>query len=397
MDEKEIKKLFSELPPLEDQRSKEEILAGLKEDTRLQTQKKHKIVIKKYPAIIALAAMLVISFLVPTVLKVGKVQQEQSLETPSFKTIDRDDATAEVQEAFDTYLEDEEESVAIEATRFSAYEGNVLLADELKGAKLFRIGLVSGETVIPVSFLIQEDQIQNDFLEEPNSVQLYNQYAKHVSEENLGFDAYHPLQGKVSVKQENIVHQLPKGKVYDLSSATIGVYKKAVQSTFQDFLSWKVVDEFGNHATTEENELMKQIQLSPEKDIQSFYKQVLPSGQTYLLTVPEAPVYETLNQALLGMKERPNDLVEELVPEGVTYKAHASDDLVTVTFQEALDLQEMPHEEALAMIEGFMLTAETNGKQVQLKNIVQESFDRYDLMKPLPKPVAVNPLTLAID
>ena len=124
-----------------------------------------------------------------------------------------------------------------------------------------------------------------------------------------------------------------------------------------------------------------------------YYKYTMPSGEFYLVPAG-GRVYDTVGNALAGMKVRQGDIFESVIPESVTYTVREENGHIFITFKDQLDLSILDPVEATAMIEGFMLTASNFNQQVQLENVVQEQFGKYDLTTVLPEPIGVNPLSL---
>src|SRR5690606_26573281 len=99
---------------------------------------------------------------------------------------------------------------------------NSIYADELDGRKLFTVGLTENALVIPVSFIIPNERLQDDFgTTEMDEVQLYDYYAAGIDEAALGFDEYHPYIGTLKKTENGIEHILPEGHGYDMASASI--------------------------------------------------------------------------------------------------------------------------------------------------------------------------------
>lgn len=393
-----LEQLLHSMPKMKDERSADDVLARLKKDERLvpARQPKRK---KWMPAFIAVAAMLLLTLLVPSLLKGGLNKSDSSLESME-KTVSQEHDSVDTAQ----YNEVEEESEmmdepilrnsvpANESTMFAAKNGlqsHVLLDNETDGMELFSIGLIHVADVVPVTFLIPNEKIRADLsTDNIDSVSLYNHYAKLIDEEGLGFENYHPYKGKISTEGDTVVHQLPHQHDYDMSPTTIGAYTFSAIATFTDFKEMKVVDE-NNKAVVFDyiGEAMDVTLNRPS----AYYKYTVNEEQTYLVPYENRSDNE-VQEALVAMKDPENDIVTSVIPSDVAYTVQETKDVVTVSFEELLDLELLPPQEALDMLEGFMLTAASFDKKIQLQNVKQEFFDRYELSKPLPQPIAVNPM-----
>ena len=267
-------------------------------------------------------------------------------------------------------------------------QSNILLADELGEMRTFQVGLVSDENVIPVTFFIPAERILADFSEgEPDAVQLYNEYAAAIPEEKLGFDHYHPYKGEIINDEGVVIHQVPEDISYNQTPATENVYISSFQATFGNSPEHHLVEAQTNLATFNES-----TELSTGKSPAVYYKYVTSTQQVFLV-----PRYGDLDsysveKALLGMKEPHNDRLELLVPEHVKYDVRVENEIAIISFKEPLDLSQMNHEDAVAMVEGFILTAHHFQSEVKLENVVQQSLGKYNLAMVLPEPAVVNPL-----
>lgn len=393
MDDKEIKKLLGDIPPIKDNRSKEVILARLQEDERLQKaasiSPKHKKSVKWIPVFVAIASLFILSLLLPSMLRGNHEQADNALNPASERIEQSLDMDGNEMESFS--LDDSKADGILESS------SNILLLEELGDVRTFQIGLVSNANVIPVTFLIPAERILADFQEEPNTVQLYNKYAAQIPEEVLGFDAYHPYEGEITVENDVIVHKLPDNHGYDQASASIDVYINSIKATFIDSSKFQTVDMQGEFAQFNQVGLMDPIDLSVENRFAAYYKYLMPSGQVFLVPQGKAGDYATVDQALLGMQKSENDIVKSVVPGQLKYNVDVKNGVATIRFSELLDLSEMEVEDVMAMIEGFILTADCYHHVVQFENLLQKNWGKYDFTLPFSKPFAVNPTELTLD
>lgn len=67
---------------------------------------------------------------------------------------------------------------------------------------------------------------------------------------------------------------------------------------------------------------------------------------------------------------------------------------VVITFDAPLDLMTMDAVRATQLIEAMMLTASSFDKKLRLDNVVQDSWEGFDLTNFLPIPVGANKQTM---
>lgn len=397
MDDKEIKKLLGDIPIIKDDRSKEAILTRLKKDERLQKlgpmSPKRKKSVKWIPAFVAIASLLILSFMLPSMLKGNNQQADYALNPASERAFSQEESIGMNENEIEIFSSEDSKADGIAES-----QSHILILEELGDARTLQIGLVSNTNVIPVTFLIPAEQILADFPEgEPNTVQLYNKYAADIPEEALGFDVYHPYKGEITIENDVVVHKLPDNHGYDEASAAIDVYINSVKTTFIDYPEFQPADIDGEQAQFSQVGLMDSIELSKEGHFGSYYKYVIPTGQVFLVPQGEVSDYETVDQALLGMQESKNNLVKSVVPRQLKYDVGVENGVTMIRFSELLDLSKMKDEEVMAMIEGFILTADRYQHVVQFENLLQKNWRKYDFTSPLPKPVAVNPIEFIFD
>jgi hypothetical protein len=411
--EQEIDQLLSQVPKLKDTRSKDEVLKRLQQDQRLVegTQKKRKLWI---PLAVAVAALITLTLLGATL-----INQPNSLLNSAFdssseseKSTDMDSATSDDDKTSLTATEEEtsnesaEEAVTFDrATEKATSETEIAKSAEapveskltsayssdVENHTVFQIGLVSQDAlVVPVTFLIPNDQIQKDFGNlSPNTLQLYEQYADDIKEKDLGFTEYHPFMGTFEVDQDQLIHRLPKEHDYDLSSATLYTYDLSLQYTFEGFAEIVHQNENGSQAnfdqvgpktpTVLKNGLYK-TNVFPYKD---------PTGHVYMMP----NVNETFNNvpdAMYALKTPPNDFYENVIPRSVTYSVKEIQGIFHIKFTEPLELHSFSEEQSSQIIESLVLTGATFDVQLQLDNVIEEQWNGIDLTQPIEQPVGLN-------
>ncbi|MCG3089972.1 hypothetical protein [Sporosarcina cyprini] len=389
-----LEKLLHSMPKMEDHRSAEDILARLKKDERLIEPKSRKRKVRKWvPAFIAIAAMLVVSLLIPSMLRQNEGALESETEQAEVelfnqkRSMDMSDDQGQTSEA----AMDSAEKADTLYTMASAMHSHIVLPDEMVNQYPLHIGLIHSANVIPVTVLLPTEQVENDMKDQnPDSVALYNQYAAKVPETDLGFDDYHPYKGKIYESGDTVLNEVPADHGYDLAEATIANYFDSAKETFTDKKFFQVVDEAGKPA--ELGPVGKAAPVPLDRKL-PYYKYLMPSGEIYLIPYENGDT-STVSDALLAMKDPQNDIVESVVPAQLDYNVSVEKDVAIISFTEQLNLDSIDHAVLNEMIEGFMLTGSNFNISIQLKNTIQTQFGKYDLTKPLPIPVGANPVIL---
>lgn len=121
-----------------------------------------------------------------------------------------------------------------------------------------------------------------------------------------------------------------------------------------------------------------------------YFKYQGENGQSYV--IPKVKANMTAEDALSEMATAPEEQVESVIPNSVHYEVTVEEGIAQIRFENMLDLSTLEQEEALILLEGFMLTAEQFNLAVQFENISPSFWDRYDLSAPLPKPIDSNPI-----
>jgi hypothetical protein len=405
--EQEIDQLLSQVPKLQDTRSKDEVLKRLQQDPRLaeDTQKKRKLWI---PPAVAVAALITLTLLGATLINQpnselqkafdSSAESESSAEMDSVTSEEAitEEATDESAEGSVTFNSESEEQTSetemaksaeapVESILTSAYSSDV------ENHTVFKIGLVSQDAlVVPVTFLIPNDQIQQDFGNQtPNTLQLYEQYAADINEEDLGFTDYHPYKGTFEIDQDQLVHRLPKEHDYDLASAALYAYDLSLQFTFEGFTQINHQNEDGSQA-----EFDQVGQKTPTVLTNGLYKTAVypytdPTGQVYMVPSLNEP-FNTVSDALEALKTSPNDFFANVVPRSVTYTVEEIQGVSHIKFSEPLELNSLSQEQTAQMIESFVLTGATFDVQIQLDNIIEEQWNGINLTQPIEQPVGLN-------
>lgn len=391
-DEKRIEELLKQVPKIRDTRSKEEVFERLKKDGVFDEEppKTSQIVRKRTKAVpwLIAAAALFLAILIPF-LESQFVSHEATPanEKSEFKIEDQKEM-----ETFGVFNEEGQQGI-------SAMEADIKTAvypEQLEGNTLFRIGLASDEASIPVSILIPNEKILEDFgKENPTQVELYNAYAPRLNEKLLGFNEYHPYAGKIAEQNGKIIHQLPKDQnPYNDTDASLAMYYTTLNDTFTDYHEVEVVDEKNQRVQLKEAGEENVLRLNGGNRQNGYFKYVQKDGAQFL--APTRKTYPTVEQAMEALKTDTDDVYCSVILPDVDYSVTVENGVVKVTFKQPLDLFNYNPVEAMQMIEGMLLTAAGFNKAVQFVNIVQLEWEGFDFTKPLPIPVGPNELPYTV-
>lgn len=401
-DDENIENLLKDFPAIKDERPKEEVYNRLQKTQNPNKKSKHWI-----PYLVAALAFITFGVLLASML--GQNSNESAYDMSGSEGGSTEESTTESGDANSTAAEDaegaesapESESAATEASdagegsdAFSAMENNAevgemsLYEDQLDGMSLFTVGLTENAIVVPVSFIVWHDRLLEDFgTLEVDAVDLYNRYAPELDEEELGFEEYHPYTGVIEKTANGLAHILPENHDYDLASASMTVYFNSLAATFQDAQEIAIVDESGDPADFDQ--MGPVVSLKPGSQNLAYYSYETADGSSYLVPGYDMP-HETAAEALDAMKSTPNDLYASVIPSGIEYSVSETDQIVTVEFDEPIEFNTYNYQEAVNVIEGMVLAADSFGKELMLENTAEENWGNFDFSGPLPVPAGFN-------
>lgn len=399
LDDEKLKKMLSNLPDIQDTRSKDEILSRLNNDERLQTEQRKRKSSKRWlPVFVAVAALLVLSLLLPSMLRGNGPQMDSAIEKSSLERNDASDVSIEQRGAVIESTENTDEAAFYSLANANNHYAPAVYPNSMGDSTVFHIGLVSDAAAsLPVTFVIPNSQIEEDFGDhKPTSLELYEHYGTRLDEEALGFNNYHPIKGKFIVEKNSLIHQLPKEHGYDIASATLGIYLGVMQQTFYDYDKVIFRNEDGSIVEfSQVGEPSKPLLLTGGVNHYNYYLFTQEDGRQYL-SPNFLQSYDSLEEALQAMKKKPNDIYSPIVSSDIQFDVAEENALTKVVFQERLDLSVMDPVEALQMIDGFLLTAASFDVQLQFENVMQDEWNGFDFSKPLEKPMGPNELPLLL-
>lgn len=412
-DDDQLEHILNNAPKLSDRRSKEEILNRLLADARLQdsvhlqaiqqpiddeitsqeqdnTEQPIKKEGRKWPIFMSVAAVFALTVLTGSMFMNNhdtKMDQANAPETSQYSTMQEDRAAKS--SMHDNIMESNivAEQSRIMSLRSSVYE------DDLTDAVAFHIGLANRDKEsVPMTYIIPNERVATDFgKKKPTTLQMYEKYAPQIDEEANGFTNYHPYKGELKEKGDQLVHVLPKQNDYDVAAKDSGEYVGTIQDTFSDS-EYKDIEYENLNGT--ESELSNEEETSNSMALTSsnhfnYYLYKDENGVEYL-SPDSRKTFSTVSEALVDMRAKNDNAYVPVIPENIIYTVKEVAEGVIVTFDEPLDLTTMDVIRATQLIEAMMLTAASFDQQVRLDNVVQESWEGFDLKNFLPKPVGAN-------
>ena len=397
----DIEELLEKAPKIQDNRSKEDVLFRLKQDgvfnelPRDQQPARRKRRGTSISIIVASVALLFVTIIGAYFLTT--IESKQSNDSATSMDVETVETTNE--SMADTTGENEEEAafessadarvLSVEPTQTAIYDG------VMDNITLFPIGLTAGAESIPITFLITEEQMAENFPEQPTQLQLYEKFAPLINEQALGFDDYHPYRGKMTESNDTITHIMPDNHQYDIASATMYVYFGTLQMTFGKNYSTLInLDETGEPITFDQaGEPSEPSPLGGEMLHYSYALFQNENGPIYLAP-NNRQLFTSVKEALEYMPVKDNDVYQPAILDGVTYEVEVEEDHVIIRFNEQLDLVAYDAPEAMRMIEAILLTAAGFNYQVRFENLAQTEWGGFDFMQPIPMPRGANAVFL---
>ncbi|ANU17383.1 hypothetical protein BBI11_10295 [Planococcus maritimus] len=375
--DEEIENLLRDFPKIQDNRPKAEVYKRVSQTQYVPKQPKRWL-----PLLVA-----IIAFLSITVLAVSLLQQNgndsSSSETESDDAESMMTADEAQTEQTEQSIDEPEEAASMvieepEALRTAVYE------QDLADAQILRIGLAQRGYVVPVSFIIPKQSVDET---EPTSLELYEAFAEQIDESKLGFDEYHPYEGILQQDGAIISHFLPENHNYDQGSAATLLYLHSLEETFFGEEEIRVLNVSGEPAQLAHVGMVEPI--LPGVQGQSYYLIASSTEDWYL-----APSYglseASVEDALIALQQAPNDDYRSPVPDGIEYDVDMNGTNALVTFEETLDLESLEGIEAMRLIESLALTAQSYDASLTIVNTVQSEWSGFDFSEELELPVSPN-------
>ncbi|SIT66647.1 hypothetical protein [Edaphobacillus lindanitolerans] len=391
-EDRELEEWLKSIPKPQDPRSREDVLARLNKDPRLSRRKRAPR--RWIPAAVAAAAILTFGALIASLSggfnesadKNSSGQDAAVMTRESSEQADRSGDSSQESDRSDLYS-------SMESGPSGSF-ADAVYPDQSYGFKVFTVGLTDQAVAIPVTFLIPEEKLKEDFDGIPDQVDLYNRYAAEIDEAALGFDEYHPIEGTVVKQGGDIVVTLPEKHPYDLSGAAVTVFTDVLKETFPDSSRIIFENDAGTPAQFGQIGEMEPVKSGGNNGIPYFAFEKADGTVVMAPDYGEAPADPA--EALRLMQNPPNDLFEPVIPEDANFTAELPEnggDVLTVRFEHQYDFAQMNPEQAVRMIDGMALSAAGAGLRILFAN-AENGPDGYDLSAPIPIPSGPNAIVM---
>ncbi|HEY4567043.1 MAG TPA: hypothetical protein VIG60_07255 [Savagea sp.] len=323
----------------------------------------------------------------------SETADEQPNEQPTPSNPETNEGTDEQPEVPETEEKEEPPTFNPRALigKYAVYEA------DLKQYVPFRIGLATKDAyAVPVSILVPKANVRDTLgTSTPTHVELYNAFASDVKEEAYGFVPYHPYDGQIEEDGTMLRFLLKDPVAYDQSSASSSVFFATVEETFFGYQELWIFNEDEEPVDLPHiGSTSEPFPLPGERLNQPYFMYVVDE-QIYLAPFIGGPSYSDPKEAfeaLKGKELETDSIYKSPIPKGIDYDVALTENLVTITFKEPVDLTKLSKEEAFQLVESLNLTASSFGRQVKLDGVVQTTWQKFDFNRPLPKAVGANPL-----
>ena len=385
-----IEDLLKGFPAIKDNRPKEKVYNQL-----VQKEPVHKRPNRWLPLLVAALAFIAVGLLVSSIINQNGIDSAQNRDSSNNGAEMKTQESIEEQESLPAAEESRNESADSYSTAQVEETLRTAIYEESIGDQtLMTIGMTENAFVIPVSFLIPNEEITKTFENTlPSSLELYQKYADKLDEVALGFDDYHPYVGTLEKTATGIRHSLPGNHQYDLASASINVYMNTMTETFADVEEISVTNEEGS--PIEFSQIGPVEKLVPGAKNLAYYSYQTNNGEIYLAPGYNMP-FNSAKQAITALADAPNDVYEATIPQNLEYQVLETEKIVEVDFKNNVDLESMDRLDIVRMLESLVLTANTFDKEVVVKGFQQEIWNGFDFTKPMPIPLAPNLLEWSI-
>ncbi|TMU86713.1 hypothetical protein FGG79_00770 [Bacillus sp. BHET2] len=394
---RDIEELVKKLPQIKDERTSQYIYARIKRENK----KKNFVLFNRFfPAVAALAAILIMILLAPTVLT---ELTDNSMEKSELNTADRSGSSEENKKAVMSTeseksdklpepnkdqkmtLTDSDQSTAEEkiVSGNSSSDRLSLYADDLQGNDYYTFGLVSQEAVpIPVSVI--DSSNGEDWLSR------HEQIAENIPEADWGLEEYLPLKGKFTHDQNKVIFTLDADHSYSGSSAVEYAFYHSLQYSFQHKGIDEVVLQEQDGSVPQFSSTGEFSKIDVTGETRTAYYLYSPNGKDRYL-VPDNIDRGNVKESIAAMKQADSSLFQSVIPKDINISVMETDEYVTASFLNELNLETLDDTTALEMIEGILLTSRSAGyEKVLFENIKQESWNGFHFNEPIETPISPN-------
>ncbi|MGN7476525.1 hypothetical protein ACTHOQ_01615 [Solibacillus silvestris] len=402
-DEENIESLLKQAPKVNDHRTKDEVFNRLVDEGAFneqppRKQQENQKGIRWMPLLVSIASLFAI-----VLIGAQFLDDENSISMENNTTFDL--SATETEEKAEMSANNDV-STANERSMMSKFAADahaqqtLVYEHQLEGMTLFEIGLAGDDAEsVPVSILIPNEVVVEKLgTQNPTKLALYKAFSPLIDEKKLGFNEYHPLKGELREEGDKLIHTLPDNHQYDAGTASLSNYLGSLVDTFSDEYNEVLIKDAEGKAIYFDHagEVAQSIALKSEHTQYNYFMYEMQDGTVYLS--PNFRMsFTNVKEAIKNMTLEANDIYRTVILPGVSLHVEEEDSLVTITFEEPLNLENYDAIQAMRMIEGLILTVASFDKQVKFEQIVQEHWSGFNFTKPLEKPLSANILYYSFD
>ena len=394
-DEEHIETFLKQAPKVTDHRTKDEVLNRLKDEGIVneqppRTQQNNQKGIRWAPLLVSIASLFIIFLIAAQFL--GN-NQSISMENSTFDIATTESEESATMNAKEADLAQDHRSMITNFAMDARAQQTLVYESQFEGFTLFEIGLTGDDAEsVPVSILIPNEVVKEKLgKENPTQLELYQAFSPLLDEQSLGFNDYHPLKGELREEGEKLIHTLPEDHPYDAGTASLSNYFGSLVDTFGHAYKDVQLENSAGQAVYFDHigEVMGSVELKSEHTQYNYFMYQMRDGDIFLS--PNFRMsFPTVKEAIENMTLEANDIYRTVILPDVSFQVAEGNSIVTITFDEPLDVESFEPTLAMRMIEGLILTAASFDKQIKFEQIVQENWSGFDFTKPLKKPVAAN-------
>lgn len=398
--DEQLEDLLSQMPKINDNRSKEEIFQNM---TIKLNRRKQRVWLM--PTAATAAALLLFFILAPNLFN-WQLSEEKSMGDAVSRSVSEQmkEEKADNSEVAIESTEKEKSEESVEISSFNENEDKInyksiptedfstaLYEEDLNGMEVltYEIPDKNAGAIVPVSILVEKQENKSKF-------ELFEENMENLREEEWGLSEYYPLKAQLSLDKDSriLTVDVPAVNDYDVSLTTENLFKKILTNAMIEYNIDKIslmtdgkpgID-FG------ENGFHTEFVVDEKPGNHAFYFYYPNETNKKPFIIPFGEKISSITEALKEMKY--NREVANLyasIPSELNFETveNPEKQLLTLTFSEDSNLNN--DESTVHTIEAILLTAkEFNYRAVKLENVHIEMIGRFNLNEEIKVPIAAN-------
>ncbi|ENH97369.1 hypothetical protein J416_05123 [Gracilibacillus halophilus YIM-C55.5] len=382
-----IEEMLTNLPNIDDHRSKEDVYQRLKYHEVQQDKSPWK----KWKVLIPIASsMVTVMLIVIAILNMHPSSNDQSLDMAlnesSSEETSRDhraDGNNKGQNNDQSASFSTEESKEVEKQDQASFHYQLAYEDEHSQAKpiYMATATTNGEYVIPITLL--------DFNETSTVNQYYHAYDRYIDEKRgLTIQQMDHLVFNVNVEAETATVSFTDDYKMEPTTSNVVIFRKMLNAIFMPYGIQQVILK-GDHEM--KDQVTDNGKLTLEAYDNTYFKQYQELSTFYLVPIYKSNV-TNVERALKEMKyDEPLSSIQSTVPSDADIEIHESGQRINIEIQS----KNLGHNQAtLSMVEAILMTTGAFGYEQVVFDIGLEQIGKYDLTEPVEIPNRINPKLL---